>query len=134
MEQEADKLVRTYIKKIGVESPGQDFLQSVMSKIEVKSDLAPVLIKNEVLISLKGWFLIGMVVLSLSGMVFFIDKDSQIPVLIQFDTQILQNYFSIFMSRIFVVGMVIMALFVLLHTWMISRKLDAWYLRHKHHM
>jgi hypothetical protein len=134
MNREADKIVRMSIKKAGLENPGKDFLQSVMSKIETQTEVAPVRIKNEALISRNGWLLIGGIVTLLLGTVLLTDSDYKIPFVISFKTEMLHDYFSIFESRIFVVSIVITAIFVLLHTWLISRKMDDWYLRYKHQM
>lgn len=134
MNREADKIVRMSIKKAGLESPGKDFLQSVMTKIETQTEVAPVRIKNEALISRNGWLLIGGIVTLLLGSVLLTDSDYKIPFVISFKTEMLHDYFSIFESRIFVVSIVITAIFVLLHTWLISRKMDDWYLRYKHQM
>lgn len=134
MNREADKIVRMSIKKAGLENPGKDFLQSVMSKIETQTEVAPVRIKNEALISRNGWLLIGGIVSLLLGTVLLTDSEYKIPFVISFETEMLHDYFSIFESRIFVLSIVITALFVLLHTWLISRKMDDWYLRYKHQM
>lgn len=134
MNREADKIVRMSIKKAGLENPGKDFLQSVMSKIETQTEVAPVRIKNEALISRNGWLLIGGIVSLLLGTVLLTDSEYKIPFVFSFETEMLHDYFSIFESRIFVLSIVITALFVLLHTWLISRKMDDWYLRYKHQM
>jgi membrane-bound ClpP family serine protease len=105
-----------------------------MSKIETQTEVAPVRIKNEALISRNGWLLIGGIVTLLLGTVLLTDSDYKIPFVISFKTEMLHDYFSIFESRIFVVSIVITAIFVLLHTWLISRKMDDWYLRYKHQM
>jgi len=134
MNREADKIVRISIKKAGLEKPGKDFLHSVMSKIETQTEVAPLRFKNEALISRNGWFLIGGIVSLLLGTVLLTDSEYKLPFVISFETEMLHDYFSIFESRIFVVSIVITAIFVLLHTWLISRKMDDWYLRYKHQM
>ncbi len=134
MDREADKIVRMSIKKAGLEKPGKDFLHSVMSKIETQTEVAPVRIKNEALISRNGWLLIGGIVSLLLVTVLLTDSEYKLPFVISFETEMLHDYFSIFESRIFVVSIVITAIFVLLHTWLISRKMDDWYLRYKHQM
>lgn len=134
MNREADKIVRMSIKKAGLEKPGKDFLHSVMSKIETQTEVAPLRIKNEALISRNGWLLIGGIVSLLLGTVLLTDSEYKLPFVISFETEMLHDYFSIFESRIFVVSIVITAIFVLLHTWLISRKMDDWYLRYKHQM
>jgi hypothetical protein len=134
MDREADKIVRMSIKKVGLEKPGKDFLHSVMSKIETQTEVAPLRIKNEALISRNGWLLIGGIVSLLLGTVLLTDSDYKLPFVISIETEMLHDYFSIFESRIFVVSIVITAIFVLLHTWLISRKMDDWYLRYKHQM
>jgi hypothetical protein len=134
MDREADKIVRMSIKKAGLEKPGKDFLHSVMSKIETQTEVAPLRFKNEALISRNGWLLIGGIVSLLLGTVLLTDSDYKLPFVISIETEMLHDYFSIFESRIFVVSIVITAIFVLLHTWLISRKMDDWYLRYKHQM
>jgi hypothetical protein len=105
----ADKLLKKAIGAITPDSPGEGFVLSVMQRVQ-QAGLQPVR-KAEPLISWKGWIFIGLIAAGMFSMVIFTDTSG-----FKFDTirdyyrHFATNYLSVFLSRFFVAGMMILAL------------------------
>ncbi|MFZ1704679.1 MAG: hypothetical protein WAT79_10060 [Saprospiraceae bacterium] len=125
---ETDQKLREAVRSVTPAKPSVDFVFSVMSKIEQLPAVSRVVTKNEPLISWRGWFFITIFVVGLlafgltttsTGYVF------ELPTLDLVGT--LSGYFSIFVSRFFVVGMAVLAILfifqILLFSWSKERAL-----------
>lgn len=119
----ADKLLKKAIGAITPDSPGEGFVLTVMQKVQ-QTSLQPAR-KAEPLISWKGWLLIGLIAAGMFSMVIFTDTSG-----FNFDTisdhyrHFAVNYLSVFLSRFFVAGMVILALLFMIQIRLVMSRFE----------
>lgn len=119
----ADKLLKKAIGAITPDSPGEGFVLAVMQKVQ-QTGLQPAR-KAEPLISWKGWILIGLIAAGMFSMVIFTDTSG-----FKFDTirdyyrHFAVNYLSVFLSRFFVAGMVILALLFMIQIRLVMSRFE----------
>ena len=120
----ADKMLRHAIRSVTPEKPADDFVSSVMLKIEILAAEEKRQIVSKPLISWKGWVIIFITFSILFTLVFIAG-----PINFNFDSiydqfnNFISSYLSIFLSRLFAVGMVILSILFLFQIWLISHRI-----------
>jgi len=119
-----DIFVKKLVKEASLEQPGDDFMPSLMDKInklEVENNIA-----NEPIISSKGWFTIGVIIVSIfvalllsdSSTIGFPDYN------FSFDN-IVSLYSSVSISKVFLIGLVSFIFFFIVNITITTKKYFA---------
>lgn len=119
----ADKLLKKAIGAITPDSPGEGFVLAVMQKVQ-QTGLQPAR-KAEPLISWKGWIFIGLISAVMFSLVIFTDASGfRFDMIRDYYHNFAANYLSIFLSRFFVAGMVILALLFIVQVRLVAWRYD----------
>jgi hypothetical protein len=120
---EADRLLRRAVRKVTPESPGDQFVSSVMQRIQLIPQKQTV--KNEPLISKKGWIFIFLIIVLMFSMVMMTkSNDISFTTLRNYYNDFITSYFSIFLSRFFVAGMVVLAVMFIFQMFLLNQRIN----------
>ncbi|MBK8820833.1 MAG: hypothetical protein IPN49_17735 [Saprospiraceae bacterium] len=123
-----DKIIKKAFESSGYMKPRQDFLHEVMTKIEKQATVSHSVTTSSPIISTKGWGIISTILLTLIFLVFRTEKENKPSLFsLDFNADFSTQYFSIFMSQVFVFGIVIMTIFFLVQIWFTIKKVNKMY-------
>lgn len=118
-----DRILKHAIGAVTPESPGENFVSTVMQKIELISQKRSA--KNDPLISWKGWLLIGIISATMFSLVFLTDTSSiSLDTISKYYDDFVASYLSMFLSRLFGVSMVILAILFLIQIRLVISRID----------
>lgn len=118
-----DNILRHAVRQVTPESPNQNLVPSVMLIIEQIGYQKRHAIQHEPLISWKGWFVIGAIIIGFFTLIFYmLTPDFSFGNSNQYINNFISSYFSVFLSRLFVVGMVILTVFFVLQIWLVVQR------------
>ncbi|MGE5357291.1 MAG: hypothetical protein ACM3PT_13750 [Deltaproteobacteria bacterium] len=122
-DRKTDQLLKNAICKITPDSPGEGFVFAVMQKVQ-QTDLQTS--KNaEPLITWKGWLTLASFFLTLFGIAIYSEPAGwSLDVITRYYNEYVAGYLSIFLSRISVMGILVLTLFFLIQVRLISTRLQ----------
>ncbi len=125
-----DIFVKQAVKLASLEKPGNDFVPSLMDKIDKLNTQKSTVIEASPIISKMGWFVVGIIILSIFGLLFSTSSNMltfqtfSIPYTnISFDN-IISLFYSISIPRIFLVGLSIFMFYFVLQIYFLVGKGD----------
>ena len=120
-----DDFVSKAVKAASLEKPGDEFISSVMNKIEglsVENSKLPV---ADSIISWKGWIIIGLIVISVFTILFLTDSTTlSFSFLNPYFDNIRSVYSSISIYNTFMIGLFAFVFFFIIDIFLITRKIN----------
>lgn len=118
-----DEQIKKMISKVTPVSPSEEFLQKVMKQVSAMPVPSGIAVAYQPLISKRGWFLILTIVAAMLVWAFYATSpaENKWPVFQQVIVTSVDN-FSVFFSRVFVLGMVVLTALFVTQIWLLSRR------------
>ena len=120
-----DDFVKKAVKAASLEKPGDEFITSVMNKIEglsVENSKLPV---AGSIISWKGWVTIGLIIAAIFTILFLSDSTTlSFSTLIQYIDSVISLNYSIPISNTFIIGLFAFIFFFIIDIFLVARKIN----------
>ncbi|MCW5517392.1 hypothetical protein [Muriicola sp. Z0-33] len=127
-----DDLIRKSVKEIGLESPSADFTKTLLSKIDVSTQIDTATAYKP-LISKAGWVVLTLILVALSGFALYGNLDSNLAWLEKMnmgalpELQLMDALPNLAVSNIFFYGFLIFGIFAFIQLLFFKQRLDRQY-------